>query len=95
VVAAPGKIERPVRDGLEIDQRDAERVLRPLMTAGLHAVRVPTVEEDAIRDQVGAPEDLRSTIHNVRRTVVRLPASAGRAAPGAVATEPELHNDTS
>jgi transposase len=52
VVAAPGKIERPARGTLKTDQRDPERVLRLLMTAGLHAVRVPTVEEDAVRDLV-------------------------------------------
>jgi transposase len=91
VVAAAGKIERPARDKLKTDQRDAERVLGLLMIDGLHAVRVATVEEDAVRDLVRAPEDLRSVIHNVRRTVVRLPP----AAPGAVATGPELHNDTS
>jgi transposase len=82
-VAAPGKIQRPARGTLKTDQREAERVLRLLMTAGLHAVPVPTVEEDAIRDLVRAPEDLRSAIHNVRRTVVRLPASgAGRGRDG-------------
>jgi transposase len=52
VVAAPGKIERPAGDGLKTDQRDAERVLGLLMIDGLHAVRVPTVEEDAVRDLV-------------------------------------------
>ena len=51
-MAAPGKIERAARDKLKTDQRDAERVLRLLITDGLHAVRVPTVEEDAVRDLV-------------------------------------------
>jgi hypothetical protein len=40
------------------------------MIDGLHAVRIPTVEEDAMRDLVRAPEDLRSVVHNVRGTVV-------------------------
>jgi hypothetical protein len=65
-------------------------VLRLLTINGLHAVRVPTVEEDAIRDLVRAPEDLGSAIHNVPRTVVRLPLAPHEPAPGAVATEPEL-----
>jgi transposase len=49
-VAAPGKIERPAQDKLKTDQRDAARVLRLLMIDALHAVRVPTVEEEALRD---------------------------------------------
>jgi len=54
VVAAPGKIERPARDRIKTDQRDAERVLRLLMIGGLHAVRVPSSEEEALRDLVRA-----------------------------------------
>ena len=57
VVAAPGKIERPAQDKVKTDQRDAERVLRLLMIDALHAVRVPTVEEEALRDLVRARED--------------------------------------
>ncbi len=59
VVAAPGKIERPAQDKVKTDQRDAEQVLRLLMIDALHAVRVPTVEEEALRDLVRAREDLR------------------------------------
>jgi transposase len=54
VVAAPGKIERPAQDKVKTDQRDAERVLRLLMIDALHAVRVPTSEEEALRDLVRA-----------------------------------------
>ena len=52
VVAAPGKIERPAGDKVKTDQRDAERVLRLLMIDSLHPVRVPTGEEEALRDVV-------------------------------------------
>jgi transposase len=52
VVAAPGKIERPAQDKIKTDQRDAERVLRLLMIDALHPVRVPTIEEEALRDLV-------------------------------------------
>jgi len=54
VVAAPGKIERPAADKVKTDQRDAERVLRLLMIDALHPVRVPTSEEEALRDVVRA-----------------------------------------
>lgn len=53
VVAAPGKIERPSQDRVKTDQRDAERVLRLLMIDGLHPVRVPSTQEEALRDLVG------------------------------------------
>ncbi len=52
IVAAPGKIERPAQDRVKTDQRDAERVLRLLMIDGLHAVRVPSGEEDARDDEI-------------------------------------------
>ena len=54
VVAAPGKIERPSQDRVKTDQRDAERLVRLLMIGALHAVRVPTPEEEALRDLVGS-----------------------------------------
>ncbi|HEY5261937.1 MAG TPA: transposase, partial [Solirubrobacteraceae bacterium] len=62
VVAAPGKIERPAADKVKTDQRDAERVLRLLMIDGLHAVRVPTGEEEALRDVVRAREAVRGDL---------------------------------
>jgi transposase len=58
IVAAPGKIERSAQDRIKTDQRDAERVLRLLMIDALHSVRVPTREEEALRDLVRAREDL-------------------------------------
>jgi transposase len=39
VVAAPGKIERPSRERVKTDRRDAERLVRLLMIDGLVAVR--------------------------------------------------------
>jgi transposase len=52
VVAAPGKIERPAQDRVKTDRRDAERLVRLLMIDGLVAVRVPSGEEEALRDLV-------------------------------------------
>ena len=72
VVAAPGKIERPAQDKLKTDQRDAERVLRLLMIDALHAVRVPTVEEEAIRDLVRAREDVRGDLMRARQRLSKL-----------------------
>jgi transposase len=72
VVAAPGKIERPAQDKLKTDQRDAERVLRLLMIDALHPVRVPTVEEEALRDLVRAREDLRVDLMRARQRLSKL-----------------------
>ena len=55
VIAAPGKIERPAQDRIKTDQRDAERLVRLLMINWLHAVRVPSGEEEALRDLVPRP----------------------------------------
>ena len=76
VIAAPGKIERPAQDRVKTDRRDAERLVRLLMVDGLHAVRVPTVEEEALRDLVRAREDV------ARRSDARPPpAQQAAAAP--------------
>jgi transposase len=72
VVAAPGKIERPAQDKVKTDHRDAERLLRLLMIDALSPVRVPTVEEEAIRDLVRAREDLRGDLMRARQRLSKL-----------------------
>jgi transposase len=72
VVAAPGKIERPSSDRVKTDQRDAERLLRLLMIDGLHAVRVPGTEEEALRDLVRAREDIRGDLMRARHRMSKL-----------------------
>jgi transposase len=72
VVAAPGKIERPAQDRIKTDQRDAERLVRLLMIDALHAVRVPTPEEEALRDLVRAREDLRGDLMRARHRLSKL-----------------------
>jgi transposase len=72
VVAAPGKIERPAQDRVKTDRRDAERLARLLMIGGLHAVRVPTPAEEAMRDLVRAREDVRGDLMRARHRVAKL-----------------------
>ena len=72
VVAAPGKIERPAADRVKTDQRDAERVLRLLMIDGLHPVRVPSCEEEALRDVVRAREAVRGDLMRARQRLSKL-----------------------
>lgn len=72
VIAAPGKIERPSSDRVKTDERDAQRLLRLLMIDGLHAVRVPSVEEEALRDLVRAREDVRGDLMRARHRLSKL-----------------------
>jgi transposase len=72
VIAAPGKIERPAQDRVKTDQRDAERLVRLLMIDGLHAVRLPGLEEEALRDLVRAREDLRGDLMRARNRMGKL-----------------------
>ena len=72
MVAAPGKIERPAQDRVKTDRRDAERLVRLLMVGGLHAVRVPGSEEEALRDLVRAREDVRSDLMRARHRMGKL-----------------------
>lgn len=72
MVAAPGKIERPATDRIKTDRRDAERLVRLLMIDGLHPVRVPTVEEEALRDLVRAREDIRGDLMRARHRLSKL-----------------------
>jgi transposase len=72
VIAAPGKIERPAQDKVKTDRRDAERLVRLLMIDGLHAIRVPSTEEEALRDLVRAREDLRGDLMRARHRLGKL-----------------------
>lgn len=72
VIAAPGKIERPAQDRVKTDVRDAERLVRLLMIDALHQVRVPTPEEEALRDLVRAREDLRADLMRARHRLSKL-----------------------
>jgi transposase len=72
VIAAPGKIERPSADRVKTDQRDAQRLLRLLMIDGLHAVRVPSTQEEALRDLVRAREDVRGDLMRARHRMGKL-----------------------
>ena len=72
VVAAPGKIERPAQDRVKTDRRDAERLVRLLMVGGLHPVRVPGADEEALRDLVRAREDVRGDLMRARHRMGKL-----------------------
>jgi transposase len=72
VIAAPGKIERPGQDKVKTDRREAERLVRLLMINALHPVRVPSGEEEALRDVVRAREDVRGDLMRARHRLGKL-----------------------
>jgi transposase len=72
IVAAPGKIPRASGDRVKTDRRDAELLVRLLLAGKLHAVRVPGVEEEALRDLVRAREAVRVDLMRCRHRLSKL-----------------------
>src|SRR3954453_22170965 len=72
LVCAPGLIPRGPSDRVKTDQRDAERLVRLLIAGELHAVVVPSIEAESLRDLVRAREDLRGDLMSARHRVSKL-----------------------
>jgi transposase len=72
VVAAPSKIPRASGDRVKTDRRDAELLVRLLLAGKLHAVRVPGVEEEALRDLVRARDAVRMDLMRNRHRLSKL-----------------------
>jgi len=70
-VCAPGLIPKKPTDRVKTDARDAERLARLLAAGELSFVRVPTVEEEQVRDLVRAREDLRCDLMRARQRLTR------------------------
>jgi transposase len=72
VVAAPSKIPRASGDRVKTDRRDAEHLVRLLFAGKLHPVRVPGLEEEALRDLVRAREAVRVDLMRCRHRLSKL-----------------------
>jgi transposase len=72
VVAAPSKIPRAAGDRVKTDRRDAEHLVRLLLAGKLHPVRVPGLEEEALRDLVRAREAVRMDLMRSRHRLSKL-----------------------
>src|SRR3954451_23350618 len=72
VVAAPSKIPRASGDRVKTDRRDAEHLARLLLAGKLHPVRVPGIEEAALRDLVRAREAVRVDLMRCRHRLSKL-----------------------
>jgi transposase len=71
-VAAPSKIPRGSGERVKTDRRDAELLARLLLAGKLHAVRVPGLEEEALRDLVRAREAARVDLVRCRHRLSKL-----------------------
>jgi transposase len=71
-VAAPSKIPRGSGERVKTDRRDAELLVRLLLAGKLHAVRVPGLEEEALRDLVRAREAARVDLVRCRHRLSKL-----------------------
>lgn len=69
VVCSPGHIPRRAGDRIKTDRRDAERLARLLIAGELRTVRVPTPEEEQLRDLVRSREDLRVDLMRCRHRI--------------------------
>jgi transposase len=71
-VAAPSKIPRGSGERVKTDRRDAELLVRLLLAGKLHPVRVPGLEEEALRDLVRAREAARVDLVRCRHRLSKL-----------------------
>lgn len=71
-VCAPGLIPRKPTDRIKTDARDAERLVRQLAAGGLSFVRVPSEQEEALRDLVRAREDVRQDLMRARHRLSKM-----------------------
>jgi transposase len=65
-VCAPGLTPRRPADRVKTDAKDAERLARLLLAGELGFARVPSLEEERLRDLVRAREDLRQDLMRAR-----------------------------
>ena len=90
-VCAPGLIPRKPTDRVKTDKRDAEILARQLAAGGLSFVRVPTEEEEALRDLVRAREDVRQDLSRARHRLSKFLLRRDLRHEGSNWTQKHLH----
>lgn len=78
VVIAPAKTPRASSDRVKTDRRDAMKLATFLRSGHLTEVRVPTPEEEALRDLLRAREDVKSSEVRTRRRLNSMMLRHGR-----------------
>lgn len=77
-VVAPAKTPRLPSDRVKTDRRDAVKLARFLRSGHLTAIRVPTLEEEALRDLIRTREDIKRDESDLRRRLGALMLRHGR-----------------
>lgn len=77
-VIAPALIPRKPGERIKTDRRDAIKLARCLRSGDLTAIRVPTPDEEAVRDLVRAREDLRKDLVAARHRLSKFLLRHGR-----------------
>ena len=89
-VIAPALVPRRPGVRVKTDRRDAESLARFLRAEELTAIRVPTVEEEAIRDLVRLREDLKADVLRARHRLSKFLLRQGRIYAGTSWTQAHL-----
>ena len=71
-IAAPSKIPRGPGDRVKTDRRDAEHLARLWLAGELHAVRIPGVREEGLRDLIRGREAVRVDLMRCRHRLSKL-----------------------
>jgi transposase len=71
-IAAPSKIPRGSGERVKTDRRDAEYLARLWLAGKLHAVRVPGIREEALRDLIRGREAVRVDLMRCRHRLSKL-----------------------
>lgn len=77
-VVAPSKTPQVSRNKVKTDKRDAKRLAEYLRSGHLTEIRVPTEEEEALRDLIRAREDIKRMETNTKRRILALMLRHGR-----------------
>jgi transposase len=77
-VIAPALIPRKPGERIKTDRRDAAKLARLYRAGELTAIRVPTPEEEAVRDLVRAREDVRKDLIAARHRLAKFLLRHGR-----------------
>jgi transposase len=91
-VAAPGMIPRRPGDRVKTDRRDAERLARLLAAGELTFARVPSLEEEWLRDLVRAREDIRGDLMRARHRLSKFLLRRGLRWTGPAGTWTRAHH---
>lgn len=78
LVIAPSKTPRKAGDRVKTDRRDASRLAHYLRSGDLSAIRVPTPEEEAMRNLLRAREDAKRAERSARRQLSSFLLRSGR-----------------